>query len=138
MGFFADGVQREATEERLQVVIVLAGRDPCLDPIGMTSKRHGSIGCRQARCPPAQRDRQASCASVVAVRGFEDREWATHRQSVGLRPERWDGQPGRSLTAEPGGELERITHAPTRSAGQVPLVDRRIGSDSLEPGLDVT
>ena len=75
VGLLADGVEAEAAEEPLEVVVVLAGRHPGPDPVRVAAHRRD----RAAHRDGVRRDR-----SVVSARSgwAEHRELASHGRSV--------------------------------------------------------
>ena len=91
VGLLADRVEREAAQEPLQLVVVLARRQPGPDPVGVTAEGRRAVGGRLARQAATERDRRhlgVMGAGVTAVVGAEHRELAGHGGSVrrGSRP----------------------------------------------------
>ncbi len=82
-GLLAHGVEVQATQQALEVVVVVARRHPRLDPVGMAAERDRAVGGRAERAA-AHRDRDVARARrMVAPRRFEHRELASHGSSVG-------------------------------------------------------
>ena len=63
VGLLADRVQLEAAEESLELVVVVARRNPGADPVGMAPDRKGAVGGGSERTA-AQRDRGRQAATV--------------------------------------------------------------------------
>ena len=59
VGLLADRVQAQAAEQALEVVVVVAGRDPGPDPVGVPAERQRAVGGR----PDRARRRARSSAS---------------------------------------------------------------------------
>ena len=83
VGLLADGVEVQAAEQPLEVVVVLARRQLRLDPVGVAPQRRRAVGRREADEPAAAHgDRDRLGGRVAAAVGLEDREVALHGTSL--------------------------------------------------------
>ena len=122
-GLLADRVERQAAEQALELVVVLARRHPRADPVGVAAQRRRAVGRRQARQAAAHRDRSAGRAGWCAAAGRSRRTrtsgargpWAECSTARPLRRPRATGASKPTRTA-----LETRSPSCSRSE-QVPL-----------------
>src|SRR4051812_44297210 len=112
VGLLADGIEIQAVQQALQVVVVVARRHPRLDPVGMATEGLRAVRSRpeaKGRAP-TDRDRDGLSSSVAVLaraRGFEHRELARHAGS--LRPAAQIRSAGISKVSRRPSSIERVT-----------------------------
>ena len=75
-GLLADGVEVQAAEQALEVVVVLAGRHPGADPVGMAAEGGRAVGSRRGRRRHRTRSRAARRVVTVTAAGRARRSGA--------------------------------------------------------------